>query len=261
MDPTTLPATFPADQLPPLDTIQLTTTAGVIGLTIFVVGVLKKIFGEMAFFKRVPIFVYVAIVALVVTFVANQWTQTLPGDLKTVLWESLKAALAASGFYTWMTGSGMKSLGDVASSNKSDGSSIYGKLPIVALCLILPVGVAGCQSLLGPAAPISADADPFVVNAERSLSIAWADISAFLTFDDQNRELLKAKAPQLHNVAEILRTEGIPHFEAAVQAVRLYKHTRLPGDKPDAESKLELARELAKRARIALTAAQGVTTQ
>lgn len=259
MDPTTLPTTFPADTLPPIDPAQLTSTAGVIATTMIVVSILKKLLGDTPMFKKVPVFVYVAVVAVTLTFVANQLTHTLPGDLKTVLWESFKAALAASGLFTIVKGEGLKSLGVVSGS--SGGPGTLGKLPILALCLLLPFGSVGCNNLLGTPAPIEAGADAFVVNSERTLAIVWADISAFLTFDDQNREFLKEKAPELHNVAEILRTDGIKSFESATAAVRLYKQTRLPGDKPDAEAKLELMRQLAARARIALIAAQGVKNQ
>lgn len=261
MDPTTvaatIPTTFPADTLPPIDLPQLTSTGAVIFATMMIVSILKKMLGDTPLFKKIPVFVYVTVIALVLTFVANQWMQTLPGDLKTVLWESLKAALAASGLFTLVKGESLKSLGVV--SGNSEGPGTFGKIGVfLLLCLVIPAGTVGCADLFGTPAPIAADADPFVVNSERALMIAWTDLVAVFTFDDQNRILLKEKAPSLHRAVEILREDGTRSYESAVAAVRLYKETRLPSDKPDAQAKLEVVRDLARQARIALTAAQGV---
>ncbi len=90
--------------LPSLDAIQLSSVAGIIVTTTVFMSVATRLLGAKPGFQRVPAFVYVTGVSLVLTLLANRVFKTLPGTTGVLLWDSTKSALASSGFYTWVTG-------------------------------------------------------------------------------------------------------------------------------------------------------------
>ena len=77
---------------------------GVRILTTIVMAVLTRVLGARPGFQRVPAFVYVTGVSLLLTLLAKRVLKTLPGNTGVLLWDAAKAALASSGFYTWVTG-------------------------------------------------------------------------------------------------------------------------------------------------------------
>lgn len=87
------------DQLGP---DQLGSISGVIIATTIIVETVKKLVGKHRWFRRLPIFVYVVIVSLVLTAFANLCLHSLEGRLPHLMWETFYSALAASGFYSWL---------------------------------------------------------------------------------------------------------------------------------------------------------------
>ncbi len=93
-------------------------------------------------------------------------------------------------------------------------------LAFAALCF------TGCKS-------IDKNADPVVVNAERTLSIAFSTFDTFLKLEKQNQATVKAKAPKVHTFAEWLRekdstgmSRGLSFIKAANEVKQAYKHNR-----------------------------------
>lgn len=64
-----------------------------------------------------------------------------------------------------------------------------------------------CASLCGSGCShLDANADPLIVRAEQTESIADSTFSLFLHLEDQNHALVKTKAPAVTDFAEWLRT-------------------------------------------------------
>lgn len=93
---TTQPSPFP------IDPSSFSSVAGIIVATTFLMQYVKTAIGQVSYLKKVPTFVYVVLVSLTLTVIANQVLHTLPGDLKTLLYSTASAALASSGFYQWL---------------------------------------------------------------------------------------------------------------------------------------------------------------
>lgn len=91
-----------------LDVIDLSTISGVVLATMFVVELLKRIFGKTSYFAKVPVFVYAMFVAIALGLLANKVLRNghggplLEGETLSTIWRCAIAAMAASGFYTWL---------------------------------------------------------------------------------------------------------------------------------------------------------------
>jgi predicted metal-dependent hydrolase len=96
------------------------------------------------------------------------------------------------------------------------------------LCLALVV-MAGCAS-------VQEGHDPVVVRAEQSLSIAFDTVDTFLKIEHGNREVIKAKVPEVHAFAEKLRERvtvggktqpyAISLIQSATEVKNAYKRNR-----------------------------------
>lgn len=105
---------------------------------------------------------------------------------------------------------------------------------------------AGC---LGQQAQVAPGNDPLVVNAERTIQIAFETVDAFLAAEHDNRAAIARDLPTVHATAEQLRRDAPAAFAEAREAVRLYKASRTAevGDAMDA--KLARVQSLARVAR------------
>lgn len=137
MNPTTAP-----DAIPTLDMIQLTSATGVMLATTFIVGLIKRLVGDKPFFKDVPIFIYVTLVAMLVTVFANKVLGTLTGSLGYLLWESVKLALASSGFYVWLVRGQA-----ITPTGETQGAGVFSMLFLTSALSLFAVGAGGCASL------------------------------------------------------------------------------------------------------------------
>ena len=134
--------TVPNNAFPSLDSIQFSSVAGIIVATTIIVAVLMRSLGDKPFFGKVPAFVYVTGISLILTFLANRVWKLLPGSIGVLLWDSAKSALASSGFYTWVTGraGAIEKSGAVAARQPSFRVQTLS----LWLTLILLLGVSGC---------------------------------------------------------------------------------------------------------------------
>lgn len=90
-------------------------------------------------------------------------------------------------------------------------------LAILAAAVILPA----CKTY-------DQGADPFVVEAERTVNIGFHVVDAFVTWERVNRS---AVPPKVYEAAEKLRTEFPRFHDAAVSAISAYKASRSEPDK------------------------------
>lgn len=89
-------------QILPIDGGNLSSVAGIIVVTTFLMQYIKQWVGTVDYLKKVPTFMYVLAVSLLLTVIANKYMHTLSGSLPQLLYSTASAALAASGFYQWM---------------------------------------------------------------------------------------------------------------------------------------------------------------
>lgn len=132
------------DPIPTLDAVTLTSTAGILVGTTIIVAVLKRLFGTSPTFGRIPIFVYVTGVALILTIIANRFLHTLPGSLGFVLWQTAQSALASSGFYTWIArGQIVTPIAETQGASTMPGDGGF-RIGLVLLPLVMLLG--GCAA-------------------------------------------------------------------------------------------------------------------
>jgi hypothetical protein len=97
---------------------------------------------------------------------------------------------------------------------------------------MLPCCVLGAGVLSGVGcAAVERGQDPVVVNAERATAMALDVMDAFLQVEYLNRELLAQASPEIHQVAERVRTDGPKWLESARAATKAYKQNRSPENK------------------------------
>lgn len=111
VDPTTTPFDWYASK------------AGVIGMTILLTSVAKRLLGNVDGLKAVPTWLYAVVIAAVLTYVTVVWWQTLPGEIGPMISEILLSAGSASGFYEWVNHIN-KPLAASARSSDSDNMTI-----------------------------------------------------------------------------------------------------------------------------------------
>ena len=85
--------------------------------------------------------------------------------------------------------------------------------------LTLMLFCSGCASILP-------GNDPIVVNAERTVGIALDTMDTFLKMEYDNREALKKISPEIFNVAEKIRHNGVRWIETATSSIKAYKQNR-----------------------------------
>lgn len=75
----------------------LTSSSGVMVAAIFLTYTAKKLVGDVEPFNRVPVAIYLILIAGALTVFANKVLLTLPGSLPALLWQALYNAFAAAG--------------------------------------------------------------------------------------------------------------------------------------------------------------------
>jgi len=85
--------------------------------------------------------------------------------------------------------------------------------------------------VLAACAQLQPGADPVVVNAERTASLAADTFDTFLKIEYDNRAALQTLSPAIHQYAETLRAKG-PTWLASLRALtKAYKFNRSPENK------------------------------
>lgn len=80
---------------------QLTSISGIVALTIGLVAIVKRLFGNIAVMNALPTWVYAVVISFLLTVVASSVLHTLPGVWYQLAWQAVIAAAGASGFYEW----------------------------------------------------------------------------------------------------------------------------------------------------------------
>lgn len=80
---------------------QWGSVAAIVVAVCLLMEFVKKYIGNMKWFDRVPVFVYVTALSLVGVFVTRRFFNQGVG-LATLIWDTLSCALSSSGFYTWL---------------------------------------------------------------------------------------------------------------------------------------------------------------
>lgn len=117
---------------------------------------------------------------------------------------------------------------------------IYSRLAIA----LLGLWMAGCASM----APGS---DPVVVNAERVTVLALETFDGFLKWEFDNRTALAA-TPQVRQVADTIRRDGIAWLQSARSMTKAYKENRTPEAKANLQTALSVLDEAIKQAKAYL---------
>lgn len=96
---------------------------------------------------------------------------------------------------------------------------------------------------------IAPGADRIVVRGEQGITTTFGGVDLFLKAEHDNRAWVAAELPDVHAIAERLRTEFPPAEREAVAALKLYRRTRLSADADAAEAKRAIVAGLAAEAR------------
>lgn len=78
-----------------------TSVGGIGAATVLIVGVLKRLVGNVAWLMDVPTWVYAVVVSAGLTYLANVVWSTLPGDTWDLMMQAVIIAAGASGFRSW----------------------------------------------------------------------------------------------------------------------------------------------------------------
>ncbi len=129
-------------------TVDLTTITGIVALTLVITQVVKRLFANLSVLKNAPTWAIAVVVAVLLALVANKSLGLLEGDLVTLLWQAAVAALAASGFYSWMD----NPKADPESSAKSRAEKKTARLsppgPVGSIFLVgvMALSMTGCAT-------------------------------------------------------------------------------------------------------------------
>jgi hypothetical protein len=140
-----------------METNWYTSVAGIVGVTIFLVGVMKKLFGNVAYVNTVPTWLYAVAISAGLTTLANYIWHTLPGNLWQNMMQAVMMAGSASGFYEWwnartkpLAASAISAGVTVEEKNAPDRVDTRAVLPtpktLTVLFLVALLSVPGCAS-------------------------------------------------------------------------------------------------------------------
>lgn len=85
---------------------QLTSVGAVVAAAIFGTAMVKRVLVNVPVAQDVPVWLYVVVLSVALTYLANQVFGTLEGSLWVLIWNGVYNGAAASGLYEWVT-SGM----------------------------------------------------------------------------------------------------------------------------------------------------------
>lgn len=86
--------------------IDLSSVAGIVALTLAIVHYLKGPLGRMYFLQELPVVVYVVAVAGSLTYLAHDVLHKLEGDLVSLCLQAILSALVSSGALEWIRAGG-----------------------------------------------------------------------------------------------------------------------------------------------------------
>ena len=112
-------------------------------------------------------------------------------------------------------------------------------LLILSLAFVVPAGItsSGCSTQIS-----NQTGDPVVVNAEKTIAVAFDTIDTFLRWERTNSAIVP---PNVASVATKLRLEAPDAFRNARSVLRAYKGNRTPEQRQLVESWLAVLSQLA----------------
>lgn len=116
--------------------IDLTSVAGIVALTIGIMQYIKGWLGQQPVLKSIPLPAYVVFVSAVLTFAVHEYTTWLPGDTKELLQQAVLQALVASGAFEWFR-SGTK---------PASASTAARSLRLIPIVIAVGLSAAACAS-------------------------------------------------------------------------------------------------------------------
>jgi hypothetical protein len=124
----------------------------------------------------------------------------------------------------------------------------------LSLCLSLWF-ITGCATPTG---------DAVVVRAEQTIAIAYDTLDTFLKLEHDNKEMVKAKLPEVHKFAEKLRQPvtvggktqpfGVSVIQSALDVKNAYKRNRTPENKANLITALSALESVVRESQQHLTA-------
>lgn len=81
---------------------ELTSVGAVLGGTIFLTMLAKKALADTPFLGNLPIWIYVCVFAIGLTYLGNRVLGTLQGDFWLLCWQAIYNGMAASGLREWV---------------------------------------------------------------------------------------------------------------------------------------------------------------
>lgn len=100
------------------DVPQLTSVGAIVGLSITATYILKNALANVPVLSKLPVWAYVCLASLGLTFLANRVLGTLEGDFVVLAWSAVYNAAAASGFREWVYNGVTKPLSASATGTK-----------------------------------------------------------------------------------------------------------------------------------------------
>lgn len=237
-----------------LEALSLGSITGIVIATMFIVEILKRLFTNVTFFQKIPVFIYAVAVSCLLTFIACRILKTKDGfpildmDLGPALWASVIQAAAASGFYSWLRPQSVQKA-MVDGSNIGPSATPSRLEPLILLCLMVFVG--GCSQL----ADILPGNDPFVVNMERAGQSAFVICDSVVNYDHKNHDFMASKVPAAHDIVQKIRIEFPPSYTAFRAAMKEYKTNRTPVNAQVVKNQLGVLQNYQTKAQDALNTA------
>jgi hypothetical protein len=121
------------------------------------------------------------------------------------------------------------------------------KILLILALLCAPLTFTVTQTGCAVLAP---NQDALVVRAEQSVQVALEAFDAFLLWEKSNREVLRARAPQIKVAADRIRVSGPQWLTTARTLTKAYKSNRTVENKANLETSLAVLQ-------VALTEVRG----
>ena len=105
------------------------------------------------------------------------------------------------------------------------------------LAAVVLVGCNGCNTL-------QEGADPVVVRAEQTASVAFDLFDVYVKMEYNNREGLASISPNFKQVGDVIRTDGLKAIEELRIATKVYKANRNEQNKANLQTYMALVENL-----------------
>ena len=113
--------------------------------------------------------------------------------------------------------------------------------------------------VLASCSTLDPNADPVVVNAEKTIKLSFHAVDAFLTFEKNNADLIKRTAPDAHAYAEYVRRNARNWFRSATALTDAYRTSRTAENKANLQTALQVL-QVAQSEALRYTAAATTST-